>query len=134
MYAEILAHVKELSSDTFGHHVVRATIKAGTTKDITNIIEALLDDVIFLSMEQFGSQIIEQLMELTKTKSYPILLRRFVSVKTVSQDRLSLRDMMKSQYANFPVQKCLKYADKEYLQILVEKIDQLVRQGLVEPD
>ena len=95
---------------------------------------SLMDDVVRLSLEQYGSQIVENLLELNRLKCYPQLLKQIVSANIKSNDSQSLCFMMKSQYANFPVQKFIKNADKQNLRILFEKIDALVRHGLVAPD
>ena len=64
---------------------------------------SLMDDVVRLSLEQYGSQIIENLLELNRLKCYPQLLKQIVSANIKPNDSQSLVFMMKSQYANFQV-------------------------------
>lgn len=128
MFDELKAEINALILDEFGNYVLSHVLLCGTYDDKCFIIDKILDDIIQLSLHKFGSNVVEKCLELSPEDKRELILDRIVGVP-VSNHRLTLTDLMNSQYANYVVQRTFEMSNPQRRGILIFKIEQVVKSG-----
>lgn len=119
--------------DEFGNYVLSHVLLCGTYEDKVYIIDKILDDIVQLSLHKFGSNVVEKCLELSPEDKRELILDRIVGVP-VSNHRLTLIDLMNSQYANYVVQRTFEMSNPVRRGILVYKIEQVLLSGKLIPN
>ena len=102
IFEELKAEVNALILAEFGNYVLSHVLLVGTHLDKCYIIDKILDDIVQLSMHKFGSNVVEKCLELAPEDKRESLLDCIIGVP-VSNHRLTLIDLMNSQFANYVV-------------------------------
>jgi pumilio RNA-binding family len=79
-------------------------------------------------LHKFGSNVVEKCLEHSPQHKKELIVDRIVGVP-VANHRITLVDLINSQYANYVVQRTFDISNQQRREILLKKIEQVLQSG-----
>ena len=131
----ILQAANELTPQQYGNYVITHILQNGYVSEKIQIIEAIIDNIVKFSMQQLGSNVIENCLKMAPSEYREAILERIISLPVASPPRsksISLSTLMENQFGNYVVQHAYNLSTVDRKHILLEKIEQAASEGHVD--
>ena len=82
-------------------------LQNGLASEKVQIIEAIMDNIVKFSMQQLGSNVIENCLKMAPTEYRDAILERIISMPVATPPRsktISLAMLMENQFGNYVIQ------------------------------
>ncbi|KIJ44073.1 hypothetical protein M422DRAFT_30606 [Sphaerobolus stellatus SS14] len=103
---ELHKYTINLMQDQFGNYVVQFVLQKGRPDDRTLIISKLRGQMLHMARHKFASNVCEKALEGADPETRKTLIQELMTLKADGSSPLAA--MMKDQYANYVLQRCLK--------------------------